>query len=97
MAVPLEVELLLKSEINGPFAANFRNLSIDTFVLKADILHSLSNRMSGFSSSIDNNFALAGLNLLLEQLKDLTFWEIILIPHRTSKTDLAMIGTENFF
>ena len=96
MAVPLEVELLLKSEINGPFAANFRNLSIDTLVLKFDNLHSLSNRMSGFSSSIDNNFALAGLNLLLEQLKDLTFWEIILIPHSKSKTDLAMIETEIF-
>ena len=96
MAVPLEVDVLLKREINGPFAANFRNLSIDTLVLKLDILHSLSNKMSGFSSSIDNNFALAGLNLLLEQLKDLTFWEIILIPHRTSKTDLAMIDTEIF-
>ena len=61
------------------------------------ILHSLSNRMSGFSSSIDDILAFAGLNLLLEQLKDLTFWESILIPHSKSKTDLAMIKRENFF
>ena len=96
MAIPLEVDVLLKREIYGPFAANFRNLSIDILDLKLLILHSLSNKMSGFSSSIDSNFALAGLNLLLEQLKDLTFWEIISIPHNKSKTDLAMI-VEKFF
>ena len=53
--------------------------------------------MSGFSSSMDKSLALAGLNFLFEQLKDLTFWDSILIPHSKSKTDLAMIRKGLFF